>query len=232
MNKTAWIIFSLLTVGILATLIMVSGGTKLDVTKVDLSTIQTANKQDGQIADHVFGKTGSKVTLIEYGDFQCPACGSIHSTVRKITEEYKDQLQFVFRNFPLAALHANAKASAAAVEAAGLQGKYWEMHNKIYESQDAWSTLSGEERTSFYTKAATDLGLDVNKFKTDMASQSVNSKLDYDYALGKKANVEGTPTFYLSGKKLDQSAYVDEATFIKTIDAELKKAGITLPTAN
>jgi protein-disulfide isomerase len=216
-------------------LVFFSGSSGIDVSKVDAYAVQTANSQDGKIADHIYGKVGSKVTLIEYGDFQCSACGDRHPYVKAIIEQYKDQVQFIFRNFPLPATeHPNARAAAAAVEAAGLQGKYWEMHNKIYESQADWSSLSGDGtgRTAFFVKSAKELGLDTTKFKTDLDSTSITNKVDYDYALGKKIGVNATPSFYLDGTHLGSDNWNDNvfSTNLKTaINAELKKAGIALP---
>ena len=229
MSKLSWIIFSIVTVAILVGLVIFSKGTSLDVSKIDINTIQTANSQDGKIADHVFGKSGSKVTLVEYGDFQCPPCGSIYPRAKAISEQYKDQIQFVFRNFPIMTIHVNSKAAAAAAESAGLQGKYWEMHNKLYEGQSAWSDLNETDRTDYFVKLAQSLSLDINKFKSDMASTNITAKIDYDLAVGKKANVQGTPTFVLDGKTLDPSVYSTDANFKDAINAELKKAGIPLP---
>jgi protein-disulfide isomerase len=227
LSKITWIIFAVVTVGILASLIIISGDSKLDVSTVDTNAIQIANDQNGNIGDHIFGKVDSKVTLIEYGDFQCPPCGNIHPGIKAITEQYKDQLRFVFRNFPITTSHPNAKAAAGTAEAAGLQGKYWEMHNKIYESQSAWSSLSGTERTDFFAGYAKELGLDMDKYNSDLAgktnSTSVNEKINFDYALGKKAGVDATPTFYLNGVKLGSDALGDETKLKDAIDAELKK---------
>jgi len=229
LNKISWSIFIVFTVGVLALLIIFSGNSQIDVSKINVNTVQTASTQNGNIADHVFGKSGSKVTLIEYGDFQCPGCGTEHTQIKAITEKYKDQLQFIFRNFPLTSMHANAKAAAAAVEAAGLQGKYWEIHNKIYESQSDWSTLTGTKRTDLFANYAKDFGLDVTKFNTDIKSESISKKINYDQALGKKAVVDATPAFYLNGKKLDAKIWGDNAKLKEAINAELKKASITLP---
>lgn len=229
MSKTAWIIFIVITIGILVLLVVLSGSDKIDVSKVNLNTIQTANKQNGNIADHVYGKVGSKVTLISYGDFQCPACGAFHPTTKEVTEKYKSQLQFVFRNFPLTSSHPNAMAAAGAVEAAGLQGKYWEMYNKIYESQSDWSELSGTERDNLFKAYAVELGLNSKKFTDDLVSTSVSDKIKYDQALGYKAKVEGTPTFYLNGALLDSKKWNNADTFESTIVSELKKANIPLP---
>lgn len=229
MTRNRWIIFIIIAVGILALLILASGNSELNVSSVDASTIQKGNSQNGNIGDHIFGKVGSKVTLIQYGDFQCPPCGDIYPVVKAITAQYQDQLQFVFRNFPIPDLHPNAMAAAASAEAAGLQGKYWDMHNKLYDTQSDWSSLSSSDRTSFFDNLAKGLGLNMKKFDADMSSDSVAAKINYDLALGNKQTVDATPTFILDGKKLDTSAYSTESVFKATINAELKKAGIPLP---
>lgn len=229
MNKTAWIIFTVFTVGVLGLLIIFSKNSQLDVSAVDVSAIQVANSQDGNIADHVLGKSDGKVTLIEYGDFQCPPCGSAAPRIKIITEQYKNQLRFVFRNFPITTAHANAKAAAGTAEAAGLQGKYWEMHDKIYAAQVDWSNLTGTDRTNFFENYAKDLNLDITKFNLDIASTSVGDKINYDSALGKKAEVNATPTFFLNGVRLDPSVWGDNTKLKDAINAELTKAGIALP---
>jgi protein-disulfide isomerase len=231
LDKIKWIIFTAVTIGIFAVLIIFSNGSAIDVSKVNPNKVQAASAQNGNIGDHIFGKVGSPVTLIEYGDFECPGCGNINPTIIALTEQYKDQLQFVFRNFPLTTIHANAKAAAAAVEAAGLQGKYWDMHAKIYEAQTSWESLSGDERTDFFVKIATDLGLNADKLKTDMASSNVDKKISFDQAIGYKVNLDSTPTFFLDGTKLDSSVWGDNTKFTSAINTELNKAGIALPKA-
>ena len=234
MNKIKWIIFVILTLGVFGMLIIFSGSSKIDIEKFDINAIQTANDQNGNIADHVYGNIDSTVTLIDYGDFQCPACASVHPKIKEVVEQYKDQIRYVFRNFPLTSIHPNAKASAGTAEAAGLQGKYWEMYNKIYENQSDWNNLSGSERTSFFENYAKDLGLDLDKFRSDLLSAptTINKKIDYDTALGKKAGIEGTPTFYLNGKKLDSEVWGDVTKLKEAINIELIKANIELPNQN
>ena len=229
MSKKSWIIFIVVIVGILASLIAFSDNSKIDINKVDVNAIQKPNSQNGNIGDHVIGNVGSKVILIEYGDFQCPPCANAYPVVKSITELYKDQMQFVFRNFPITEVHPNAKAAAGTAEAAGLQDKYWQMHDKIYETQTDWSELSINDRGKFFENLAKEIGLDINKFNTDLSSKSVSEKINYDTALGKKAGVDATPTFYLNGKKLTSADYGSEAKFKDTINAELKKAGVALP---
>ena len=232
MNKTAWIIFSAITVGAFGLLVYLSGSNKIDVSKADITAAQTASTQNGNIADHVYGKAGSKVTLIDYGDFQCPGCGTAHPTIKAVTEAYKDQLQFIFRNYPLTESHPNAKAAAGAVEAAGLQGKYWEMHNKIYESQSEWENLEGSARADMFSSYAKTLGLNADKFNVDISGSAINKKIEYDKALGQKAKLDATPSFYLNGKKLPSSTWGDETKLKEAINTELKKAGITPPSNN
>ena len=228
MNKIKWIIFAAVAVGILALLVVFSGSDKIKVDNVDTNKIDTTsdnsnNTQNGGISDHIYGNETSKVTLVEYGDYQCPPCASVYPTVKSVVEEYKDKIRFVFRNFPITSIHANAKTAAATAEAAGLQGKYWEMHDKIYEGQKQWSDLGINERAEFFTNYARDLNLDINKFTTDMASKSVSTKISYDYAIGVKVGVEGTPSFYLNGKKLDQTIFGDQSKLSAALDAEIAK---------
>lgn len=231
MTKKTWIIFTVVVIGLFAGLIAYSrsANPQLDVSKVEVNKIQAASSQSGNIADHVFGSTSGKVTLIEYGDFQCPGCGAIHPLVKSITQQDTSQLTYVFRNFPLTSSHPNARAAAAAVEAAGLQSKYWEMNNLIYESQSAWSNLSGTERDSQFQSYAKQLGLDQSKFDSDMVSSAVLSKIAFDQAVGNKVGVDSTPTFMLDGAKLDPATWGDATKFKATINSALTKAGFTLP---
>ena len=204
MNRVTWIIFGAVIVLVFGGLVVYShvSNPSINVTNVDANSIIPASAQNGQIADHVFGKADSKVVLIEYGDFQCPSCGGAHPQLKAATEAYKDKVAFIFRNFPLTTIHPNARAASAASEAAGLQGKYWEMHNQLYEGQADWENLTGDQRTELFVGYAGNLGLDKAKFKTDLASTAVNSKISFDQALGKKISVNATPSFYLGGKKL------------------------------
>ncbi len=229
MSKKAWIIFAAVCVVLLGGLVYLSSKNRVDIGNVDINKIQTAQEASGNIGDHVFGKSDSKVTLIEYGDFQCPGCGSAHPNLKQVTEKYEDQIAFVFRNFPLTSIHPNAKAAAATAEAAGIQGKYWEMHNKLYENQSSWETLSTDERTNFFADYAKELGLNVEKFRTDLISVNVNKKISYDLEVGKKAKVTGTPAIFLNGETIDQDTWNDPAKLDKAIVDAMKANGISLP---
>jgi len=185
-------------------LIFLSNKDKVNVDNVTTGVVQAASTQTGNIADHVFGNAKSKVVMIEYGDFQCPGCGSAYPIITPLTEKYKDQIAFIFRNFPLTQLHPNAMTAAAAAEAAGLQGKYWEMHNKLYENQSAWSSLSTNTRVDFFVSYAKSLGLNTTTFQSDLTGTAISQKIGYDQALGRKDGVTGTPTFFFDGKQTSQ----------------------------
>lgn len=229
MSKQAWIIFSAACVLILGSLIYFSNSNRIDVGSIDTNKVQGATEKSGDIADHVYGKADSKVMLIEYGDFQCPGCGSAHPNVKKLAEKYKDQMAFVFRNFPITSKHPNARAAAAAAEAAGLQDKYWDMHNKIFESQNIWGNLGANDRTKFFVDYAGELGLDKDRFTTDLTGNKVNQKISFDQAVGKKAGAEATPTFLLNGKKVEDTTWSNVDAFEVAIVNALKVEGIPLP---
>jgi protein-disulfide isomerase len=228
-SKKAWIIFASACVILLVGLVYISSKDKVDVSKVDTDKVQGSAAQTGDIADHVFGKKDSKVVFIEYGDFQCPGCGSAYPTVKTVTEKYKGQVAFIFRNFPLTSIHPNAKAAAAAAEAAGLQNRYWEMHDVLYANQSSWENLSTSERIDFFAGYAKNLGLDTDKFKKDMGSTKVNQKINYDIALGKKIGVNATPSLYLDGKAVAQDTWSDVKKLDKAFADELKANDIDLP---
>lgn len=233
MSKKTWIIFVVIVFGLLTALVIAShnANPQIDVSSINQNKLIPASAANGNIADHVFGKANSKVLLVEYGDFQCPACGAAYPRIKTITEGYQGVLGFVFRNFPLTQLHPNALAAAATVEAAGLQGKYWEMFNTIYPNQTAWENLTGTDRTNLFVSYATTLKLNTTKFKTDLASSSVSQKISFDQAIGTKLGVDATPTFYLDGVKLADSVGGNDAKLKAAIDVELKKVGVTPPTA-
>lgn len=201
MTKKAWIIFAAMCVGLIGGLIFLQQRNQIDVSSVDTTKAQPASSESGNISEHVYGNTNSKVLLVEYADFQCPGCNSSYPVTKKVIEKYKDKIGFIFRNYPLTSAHPNALAAAAAAESAGLQGKYWEMHNSLFENRASWVELSGSTRTENFVKLASDIkGLNVEKFKADLENPNIRKKIDYDMALGKKDSVGGTPAMYINGK--------------------------------
>lgn len=150
--------------------------------------------------DHAEGSTLANNVLVEYSDFQCPACALYYSLVKQITATYGGRLMVVYRYFPLTTIHPNSVISARAAEAASLQGKFWEMHNLLFERQKDWSP--SPDPTSLFTGYANELGLNKDQFLADLNSTKVVERVQADIESGGRANVDATPTFYLNGKKL------------------------------
>ncbi len=148
--------------------------------------------------DHLQGNPDAPIELVEYGDFECPFCGQAYSSVKAVQAALGDDLRFVFRNFPLAEAHPHALPAAQAAEAAGLQGRFWEMHDVLFEHQDML-----DEPNLFRFAAA--LGLDMERFARDFASPGVAAKIRADFLSGARSGVNGTPTFFVNGERYDAS---------------------------
>jgi protein-disulfide isomerase len=149
------------------------------------------------IRDNSHKEGSGPVQLVEFGDYQCPACGAAYPNVKQIMKDFNGRVTLYFRNFPLTQLHPNAMAGAEAAEAAGDQGKYWEMHDKLYENQNTWAGMS--DPTDTFVGYAKDLGLDTDKFKKAIQNEQFKSVIDQDEADGNALNIQGTPTFYVNG---------------------------------
>lgn len=164
--------------------------------------------------DHAFGASASNVALIEYGDFQCPACAYYEPIVQKVRQDYADKIAFVYRHFPLSQ-HKNAKITAYASEAAGKQGKFWEMHDKIYAGQKEWESLSNSKAGEILVGYAISLGLDSKLFSDQIDSSEIKDKVAADSQSGLKAGVNSTPTFILNGKRIQPKNYDEFKNFIE-----------------
>lgn len=151
-------------------------------------------------SDWIKGPLQAKVTLVEYSDFQCPACATYYPVLKQLNKEFEDSMQFVYRYFPLKTIHKNAQVASFAAEASGRQGKFWEMHDLLFDNQKEWSDLANpQEKFLDYAKL---LGLDTEKFKNDLESKEVKDKVARDYQNGLSATVNATPTFFLNGQKI------------------------------
>lgn len=183
----------------------------------------TAKKVDaGQTilaTSHKLGSDDAKAKLVEFGDFQCPACGAAHPVLKQLKSQFGDKVQFVFRNYPLSTIHQNADNGSRAAEAADMQGKFWEMHDKLFENQNAWSN-STKAKDIFVTYAK-DLGLDAEKFAKDFDSQAVIDRIAQDKGDGDALGVDATPTFFLNGVKYNGQTTVDALS--SALQAELNK---------
>lgn len=140
------------------------------------------------------------VTLEEFGDYQCPPCGALHPTLKKLKQEYGPNLNFVFRNLPLPAVHKNALAAARAAEAARMQNRFWEMHDLLYENQDLWKDATKPQ--PIFWKFASDLGLDTARFGSDVGDKPVQMRLEADQAAAAGMGIVGTPTIVIDGRQL------------------------------
>ncbi len=149
--------------------------------------------------DHTKGKADSKILLVEYSDFQCPACGAFFPIVTQVVDKYKDKIRFIYRHYPLPQ-HKNANAASLAAEAAGDQDKFWEMHDKLFGSQEDWS--ESETVAKLFEGYAKELKLDMTKYNATLKDSKLQDRIDKDIASGNEYGVNSTPTFYLNGKKL------------------------------
>ena len=214
MSKTFWAIVAILLIGLIAFLAINKRSEQTVNIEGDVASLQAS--------DHVLGSRDAKVVLIEYGDYQCPSCKVWQTSVEELKTKTGDDVALVFRNFPITNIHRNALAASRAAEAAALQNKYWEMGSLLYRNQDAWSGVDSPETT--FEQYATQLNLNIDQFKTDYKSSKTLDKINLDREMATKQGVEGTPTFFLNGKKLDlKDASQSENALIKAVDEELKK---------
>jgi len=157
------------------------------------------------------GNANATVKIVEFADFQCPACGVAHPIVKNIIEKNQDKVYFVYRHYPLSS-HRNAKLAAQASEAAGVQEKFWQMYDMIFENQKEWSDSSNAKE--IFETYAQKLGLDVTKFKEDF--DKTKSVIEQDYADGNQVGVDSTPTFFINGQK--NAGVIQQSQFQDIID--------------
>jgi protein-disulfide isomerase len=220
MDKRFW--------AIIGVIVVIFGGILLVNGKKD----GTGSSSGAKPTNHVEGNLGSKVTLVEYGDYECPVCENYYATVQQVQQKYNDTVKFQFRNLPLSSIHPNAVAGARAAEAADLQGKFWQMHDALYNPSN-WNEWSTSSNTAPYFKSyAQSIGLNVTKFEKDFSSATVNNRVNADLnAFSKTGQTQGTPAFFINGKYYDNLKYFVDKTgepsadaFSKVLDQALKNA--------
>ncbi len=214
-----WLLVALLIIGSFLMIIFASQGQKTDY----------EGENDGPVVlapvtpnEWIKGNINSKVEVVEYSDFQCPACRSRQAQVEKIMEEFGADIKFVYRHFPLKLNHQNAEMAAWASEASGIQGKFWEMHDLLFVNQDAWANLSNQEAKNAFIAYAKQLQLDEAKFLADMESEAVKNAVNEDQAGGLAAGINSTPTFFLNGKKIRPDGYEEFKSLIQKAVEESK----------
>ena len=162
--------------------------------------------------DHVIGPANAPVTLLEYGDYECPYCGAAHPIVKEVRRRMANRLRFAFRHFPLTRVHPHAEHAAEAAEAAGAQGKFWQMHDMLYEHQDALE----DEYLEIY---AASIGLDLHRFTRELLAGVHTPRVREDFLSGVRSGVNGTPTFFINGRRHEGGYDLD--TLLMAVTAEL-----------
>ena len=168
--------------------------------------------------DHVQGSPDALVTLVEYGDYQCPHCGAAFPIVKQIQKAFSKNLRFAFRHFPLANVHEYAFPAAIAAEAAGKQQKFWEMHDMIFERQ---SLLNEYALLEF----AEEVGLNIPAFKAGVKDPQLREKVESDFESGVRSGVNGTPSFFINGEK--HNGPFDYATLASAIEEKMRRSQVT-----
>jgi len=166
--------------------------------------------------DHIQGPVDAPATLLEYGDYECPFCGAAYPIVKEVQSRLGDQLRFVFRNFPITTSHPHAELAAEAAEAAGAQGKFWEMHDLLYENQKHLEAAD-------LHRYAEQLGLDVDRFDDELRRHVHADRVREDFMSGVRSGVNGTPTFFIDGERHDGS--YDLASLVAAIELRRSRVG-------
>lgn len=223
MNKNSIILTIISVVAIFGFLLVVYQATNKPA-EVDSTVYEQVKKLND--TDHIKWSSAKKHILVEYSDLQCPACKTYHDFIKQEIEasgsgkpEVVKNITFVYRHFPLTQIHKNAQDAAYAAEAAGKQGKFFEMSDAMFNTQTEWAEKS--QVRDYFVELAKKLKLDTEQFKKDMDSKEVKDKVQNDVTSGGQANVNATPTFYLDGKKVDNVRSFDE--FVQLLADTAKK---------
>lgn len=214
------IITILIIVGVITGAILLSGG--------DDNTV-------GAQSNNFYGQEEGVLTLTEYGDFQCPACGGFYPIVKEVKEQFKDQIRFEFKHFPLVQIHPNAMPAHRAAQAAANQGKFWEMHDMLYEQQQSWTDSSNP--ASVFEQYARDIGLDMDQYLSEVNTSEVLGVINADIDAGKSLGANSTPTFTIDGEVVEDlspistvegfSAFIQEKIDEKTGNASATEESST-----
>ena len=162
--------------------------------------------------DHVQGNAMAACTLVEYGDYECPHCGAAYPLVKQLQKHFGKRLRFIYRNFPMTQLHPNAQAAAEAAEFAESKGKFWEMHDLLFENQDRLGS-------DLFAELASNLGLDPGELYRALAKKTFTDRVRTDFTGGVRSGVNGTPTFFIDGQRYDRP--MDFDTMVKAIEESI-----------
>ena len=185
-------------------------------------TPDPAGESKGAEPPHVRGNPNAPVTLEEFGDFQCPTCGTYYTEVKKIENEFGDKLKVIFREYPLLPMHEHALMAAQAAGAAGLQGKFWEMHDKLYENQTTW--VAAKDLVPVFVDYAKQIGIDPDRFMKDLSAETVAVRIFQDGKRVHSLGLKGTPSFFVNGKEARDDQWKPEG-LRQIINDALRAAG-------
>jgi protein-disulfide isomerase len=171
---------------------------------------------------HTKGPANAPVTLEEFGDFECPPCAQFHPILNTMHNEFGDRLRIIFREYPLVPTHQHALYAASAAEAAGLQGKFWEMHHKLYENQKTWHEAF--DVRPIFEDYAKQIGLDIERFRRDINADVVARRITEDGKRGRSLNLKGTPSVFMNGREVPFETIMDAGRLRNAINAELANA--------
>ncbi|MFT7644746.1 MAG: protein-disulfide isomerase [Candidatus Paceibacteria bacterium] len=194
--KNPWVIIGIITVILFGGVIFLSN--------VSTEENDEIHNEGVELIQHIKGNSEAAVTLVEYSDFQCPACAAFQAPLSGVLNIYKDNINFEYKHFPLP-MHSYAQQAAVAAEAAGQQGKFFEFHDLLFENQQTWA--DSPIPNSLFIKYAEELGLDIDLFRKHLKSSILLDKVKTDLAEGKRLKVTGTPTFFLNGEKMEIETY-------------------------
>jgi len=201
-NKRAWT-WGLVLLGALIVISFIVSKTDNSIDPASFASIETFED-----AAHEKGNFESEIRLIEYSDFQCPACKAAAPAVKDLVENFGEQFVLEYRHFPLRQLHPNAQIGAQAAEAAAIQGKFWEMHDMLFEKQPEWGQSFNPER--FFRGYAEELGLNVDRFRFDLESDEVKDRVNADLAEAQALGIPGTPGFVYDGEIIQINTFISE----------------------
>ena len=156
---------------------------------------------------HIKGNEAASVVLTEYSDFECPACGQFYGVINQMFKEFPTEVKLEYKHFPLSSIHKHAISAAKAAEAAGQQGKFFPMHDKLFENQKVWSKSATPH--VYYEKYAEEIGLDMKLFKTHMKSSAITDKIASEFKEARDLGLNGTPSFFLNGEHMQFQTYQD-----------------------
>jgi len=191
--KNPWVIIGIITVLLFGGAIWFSG-------------VSTEKNNEGvELLQHIKGNSEATVTLVEYSDFQCPACGAFQPILEGVINDYGESISFEYKHFPLSSIHQYALPAAMAAEAAGQQGMFFEFHDLLFDNQQTWS--SSNAPNAIFIQYAEQLELDIPTFKRQMSSSALRDKVRAEFDEGRGLNITGTPTFFLNGEKMEFETY-------------------------